>query len=276
MSPPYRARSSVGIGSDGKLSVGRVSFFGYWQGLGQRRPLTGLNQPPRGDGTSLFTPAWGPTTPSIPGVFEAVLQPFPPAVPGTDLTGVVTSTHSGGGLRDPEERRGAARARLAGREAPGRGDPGHADPDAADPPARLARDRRHRRARRRARDRAQRQARLDGRRGLPAFAARPAQPAHRGRPARRREDHPARRRRASSRLQRRNDELGARAGDGQARRGDCLRARRGRLDDDGLRRQADEPAFGPRRRALGRRVAGHPLHRRLRAAARALGRLAER
>jgi hypothetical protein len=56
-SPPYRFRSSVGIGSDGKLNVGRVSFFGYWQGLGQRRPLTGLNQPPRGDGTSLFTPA---------------------------------------------------------------------------------------------------------------------------------------------------------------------------------------------------------------------------
>ena len=138
MSPPYRARSSVGIGSDGKLSVGRVSFFGYWQGLGQRRPLTGLNQPPRGDGTSLFTPAWGATTPRIPGVFEAVLQPFPPAVPGTDLTGVVTFDALGRRPGDPEERRGAARARLAGREAPGRGDAGHADPDAADPPARLA------------------------------------------------------------------------------------------------------------------------------------------
>jgi hypothetical protein len=58
-SPPYRFRSSVGISADGTLSVGRVSFFGYWQGLGQRRPLTGLNQPPRGDGTALFTPAWG-------------------------------------------------------------------------------------------------------------------------------------------------------------------------------------------------------------------------
>src|SRR3954469_24431068 len=101
MSPPYRARSSVGISSDGKLNVGRVSFFGYWQGLGQRRPLTGLNQPPRGDGTSLFTPAWGATTPRIAGVFEVVLQSFPPAVPGTDLTGVVTSTHSGGGLPIP-------------------------------------------------------------------------------------------------------------------------------------------------------------------------------
>ena len=124
MSPPYRARSSVGIGSDGKLSVGRVSFFGYWQGLGQRRPLTGLNQPPRGDGTSLFTPAWGPTTPRIAGVFEVVLQPFPPAVPGTDLTGVVTSTHSGGGLPIPKNgavllARGSQVAKLQAEATPG-------------------------------------------------------------------------------------------------------------------------------------------------------------
>ena len=100
-SPPYRFRSSVGISSDGKLNVGRVSFFGYWQGLGQRRPLTGLNQPPRGDGTSLFTPAWGASTPRIPGVAEAVLQPFPPAVPGGELTGVVSVQRSGGGTPIP-------------------------------------------------------------------------------------------------------------------------------------------------------------------------------
>ena len=68
-SPPYRFRSSIGITSDGKLSVGRVAFFGYWQGLGQRRPLTGLNQPPRGDGTSLFTPAWGASTPKLAAQF---------------------------------------------------------------------------------------------------------------------------------------------------------------------------------------------------------------
>jgi phosphodiester glycosidase len=100
-SPPYRFRSSVGISSDGRLNVARVSFFGYWQGLGQRRPLTGLNQPPRGDGTSLFTPAWGASTPRIPGVAEAVLQPFPPAVPGEELTGVVLVQHSGGGTPIP-------------------------------------------------------------------------------------------------------------------------------------------------------------------------------
>jgi hypothetical protein len=100
-SPPYRFRSSVGITSDGRLNVQRVSFFGYWQGLGQRRPLTGLNQPPRGDGTSLFTPAWGPTTPRIPGVVEAVLQPFPPAVPGGELAGTVSFQHGGGGTPIP-------------------------------------------------------------------------------------------------------------------------------------------------------------------------------
>lgn len=100
-SPPYRFRSSVGIGADGKLTVQRVGFFGYWQGLGQRRPLTGLNQPPRGDGTSLFTPFWGAATPRIPGVAEAVLQPFPPAVPGGELTGTVTFQRTGGGTAIP-------------------------------------------------------------------------------------------------------------------------------------------------------------------------------
>ena len=100
-SPPYRFRSSLGITSDGRLNVQRVGFFGYWQGLGQRRPLTGLNQPPRGDGTSLFTPAWGATTPRIPGVVEAVLQPFPPAVPGGELAGTVSFQHSGGGTAIP-------------------------------------------------------------------------------------------------------------------------------------------------------------------------------
>ncbi len=100
-SPPYRFRSSVGVGADGRLNVGRVSFYGYWQGLGQRRPLTGLNQPPRADGASLFTPSWGATTPRIPGVVEAVLQSFPPAVPGGELSGVVSFQDTGGGTPIP-------------------------------------------------------------------------------------------------------------------------------------------------------------------------------
>jgi hypothetical protein len=100
-SPPYRFRSSVGITDDGRLNVARVSFYGYWQGLGQRRPLTGLNQPPRGDGTSLFTPAYGAATPRIPGVAEAVLPSFPPAMPGDELTGEVSVQRTGGGTAIP-------------------------------------------------------------------------------------------------------------------------------------------------------------------------------
>jgi hypothetical protein len=122
-SQPYRLRSSVGISSDGSLSVARVSFFGYWQGLGQRRPLTGLNQLPRGDGTSLYTPAWGAATPRLPGAVEAVLTPFPPATVGGDLGGTVTVTAStGGGTPIPRNgavlmAHGSQAARLAA-EAP--------------------------------------------------------------------------------------------------------------------------------------------------------------
>jgi Phosphodiester glycosidase len=100
-SQPYRFRSSIGIGADGRLNVARVSFYGYWRGLGQRRPLTGLNQPPRADGTSLFTSAWGTATPRIPGVAEVVFQAFPPAVPGGELTGTVAVQRTGGGTPIP-------------------------------------------------------------------------------------------------------------------------------------------------------------------------------
>jgi Phosphodiester glycosidase len=103
-SPPYRSRSSIGIAAaTGKLTVGRVAFYGYWQGLGQRRPLTGLNQPPRGDGTSLFTPVWGARTPTVPGATEAVIEPFPPATVGDDLSGVVVTQTSGGGTPIPRD-----------------------------------------------------------------------------------------------------------------------------------------------------------------------------
>ena len=103
-SPPYRARSSIGVSSSGTLTVGRVSFFGYWQGLGQRRPLTGLNQPPRGDGTSLFTPAWGAATPRLAGAVEAVVEPFPSATVGQDLAGPVTvAAPTGGGTPIPRD-----------------------------------------------------------------------------------------------------------------------------------------------------------------------------
>ena len=76
----------------------------------------------------------------------------------------------------------------------------------------------------------------------PALAARPA---HGGRPARGRKDPPGRRRRTPAGLQRRHDELRARARDGAARRRVRLRPRRRRLDDDGVRRPAAEPPSDP-------------------------------
>ena len=100
-SQPYRNRSSIGVSSNGTLNVAKVAFYGYWQGLGHRWPLTGLNQPPRGDGAWLFTPAWGPTTPTMAGSVEAVLAPFPSAVPGQDLGGTVTAMGFGGGTPIP-------------------------------------------------------------------------------------------------------------------------------------------------------------------------------
>jgi Phosphodiester glycosidase/FlgD Ig-like domain len=100
-SQPYRNRSSVGVSSSGALNVAKVAFYGYWQGLGHRWALTGLNQPPRGDGAWLFTPAWGPATPRMAGAVEAVLAPFPSAVPGQDLGGTVAAMAFGGGTPIP-------------------------------------------------------------------------------------------------------------------------------------------------------------------------------
>ena len=87
-SPPLASRSSVGVGADGTLRVDRVAYDGIWRGNGQRRPLR-LNQVPGANGVSLFTPAWGPTTPQIAGVTEAVLPSLPPTTTGGELSAQV-------------------------------------------------------------------------------------------------------------------------------------------------------------------------------------------
>jgi hypothetical protein len=120
--PPHPKRSTVGITEDGRLLVQRVALIGTWQGLSQRRPLNGLNQRPGPEGVSLFTPAWGPTTPGANNTVEITLQPVPPATPFTDLTGVVTSAKPAGGTPIPPNGavlvgRGASAGRLAS-EAP--------------------------------------------------------------------------------------------------------------------------------------------------------------
>ena len=89
-SVPLPVRSSVGIGADGTLHVGRVTWYGIWKGTGQRRPLGGVNAKPGTSGAILYTPAWGAATPPGNGLTEAVIQPLPPLTPGPELSGQVT------------------------------------------------------------------------------------------------------------------------------------------------------------------------------------------
>ncbi len=92
---PTPGRSSIGIDGSGTLRVTRFSFAGTWKGTGQRRPLAGINQKPKGSQTVLFTPAWGPVTPDVANATVVVLQPFAAATPNTDLEGTVAATPSG-------------------------------------------------------------------------------------------------------------------------------------------------------------------------------------
>ena len=121
-SPPLGDRSSVGFSPEGSIDVRRVEFFGTWRGLGQRRTLTDLNQAPKQNGISLFTPSYGPATPAQVGVSEVVIHPFPPATPNTDLTGPVVQFSGVGGTPIPRDgavlvARGTAAQRLV-EEAP--------------------------------------------------------------------------------------------------------------------------------------------------------------
>jgi hypothetical protein len=117
---PNSGRSSIGIGADGRLQVDRVSFFGTWQGTGQRRAINGVNKL-RGS-VVLYTSAWGPTTPAVTGTVEATLSAFPSATPRGDLSGLVSQVKPNGGTPIPPNgavlvARGAQGPRLAA-EAP--------------------------------------------------------------------------------------------------------------------------------------------------------------
>jgi exopolysaccharide biosynthesis protein len=98
--PPLTDRTSVGIADDGTLHPDRVSWLGYWRGIGQRIRL-GLNDPPSENGFALFTHAYGATTPATTGAAEVVLHPFPNVTANTDLVGVVASVISPSSGRTP-------------------------------------------------------------------------------------------------------------------------------------------------------------------------------
>ena len=93
---PHPRRSMLGISAAGNLRVDRISLLGTWQGSGPRRPIHLVNRPPGPNGTTLYTPSYGGTTPTGSGVFEAVLSPFPSAAPNADLVGFVSENRRGG------------------------------------------------------------------------------------------------------------------------------------------------------------------------------------
>jgi Phosphodiester glycosidase/FlgD Ig-like domain len=97
VTPPNAARASAGVTTDGRLDVRRVSFLGSWRGLGGTRIVRGLNAPPTTDGSSLYTDAYGPATPALPGSVAVVLFPFPAATPEVDLVAPVVEVREGGG-----------------------------------------------------------------------------------------------------------------------------------------------------------------------------------
>jgi Phosphodiester glycosidase/FlgD Ig-like domain len=93
---PHPRRSMVGVDVAGNLRVEKIAMLGTWQGAGPRRPVHLLNRPAGPNGTTLFTPAYGQTTPATAGVTEVVLSPFPSATPNTDLVGFVVDSRRGG------------------------------------------------------------------------------------------------------------------------------------------------------------------------------------
>jgi len=99
-SPPGIGRSSLGIGADGTLATGRVSFAGIWQGNGQRRALT-LNTSAKTGKFTLYTPVYGATTPQETGVVEAVIGTFPAAELDAPLDGTVAELTTAGPTRIP-------------------------------------------------------------------------------------------------------------------------------------------------------------------------------
>jgi hypothetical protein len=100
-SVPNSTRSSLGISPSGALDVRHAAWNAFWQGRGQRRPLTGLNEPANQGGITLYTPVWGAATPPAAGATEAVIYPFPALTPGADLGGPVVQFTQGGNTPIP-------------------------------------------------------------------------------------------------------------------------------------------------------------------------------
>ncbi|MES1248126.1 MAG: phosphodiester glycosidase family protein [Actinomycetota bacterium] len=99
-SAPAAARTSLGIGADGTLSVATVAFDGTWKGNDQRRQLD-LNAAPVKGHTTLYTSAWGPTTPAESGVVVDVLDAMAPLAANSVNSGVAAQQVTQGPVAIP-------------------------------------------------------------------------------------------------------------------------------------------------------------------------------
>jgi hypothetical protein len=116
-------RSSIGFDATGTLRVERVGMSATWEGSGQRRPLV-VNRRPGPLGTTLYTPAWGTSTPVEPGSFEVVLPKFTTPVAGGTSSSTAGEVRQGGSTPIPAGGgvlvgRGATATRLAEEAKPG-------------------------------------------------------------------------------------------------------------------------------------------------------------
>src|SRR5262249_13623113 len=118
---PLRDRSSGGLDGAGNLLVSRLQLIATWQGSGQRRPFTVINDQLTVNGIALYTPAWGPTAPV--GAVSPVLEPFPPVQAGTTPSGPVTQVVQNAPAAIPPDgavlvAKGTGAATALGAEAP--------------------------------------------------------------------------------------------------------------------------------------------------------------
>lgn len=97
VAPPNAGRASAGIRSDGLLDVRRIAFAGTWRASVTARKLGTINATPAANAVTLYTDAYGPSTPALPGSAAAILFPFPAAIPDVDLVAPIVEARPDGG-----------------------------------------------------------------------------------------------------------------------------------------------------------------------------------
>jgi hypothetical protein len=89
-------RAAVGVDTSATLHTDKVPWAGRWHGPDNVwYPVSQLNEPPRANAAALFTPVWGGDVAPVKNGVTVTLEPFPPAMPRTDLVGTVVSVTSG-------------------------------------------------------------------------------------------------------------------------------------------------------------------------------------